>query len=160
MDKFIVKDQGSNFYLRTDDGMGGFLNPPTHPQHTTSIIEKRGGHEVGYYSLTGARDEKYLPGRVRGTANGILKRWVREKGQEQPDEVWLASVYNYFRNCYSPDGENRNVSDCLINNANSLPPERHLAYLFVKEFYPAHKPDIERILHSDVRGEWHRQRNK
>src|SRR5688500_14346991 len=98
--QLIIKEGASNYYLVSNEGMGGFLNPPSHPEHTYSIREYRGGRETGSYSLSSALECEYLPYEVRNVARRILNDW--QAGT--PDESWLASVYNYFRHCYSKDG--------------------------------------------------------
>lgn len=159
MRKFICKEGASNYYL-VSSGMGGFLNPPGHPEHAYSIVECRGGHEVGSYSLSSAAKESYLPARVKGTARGVLKRW----NPGVPDESWLASVYNYFRHCYSRDGIGRNINNNetvtygkFWGNAELEQyenPAHHLGYLHVKSFYPDHTPDLKRIQENDPAGRW------
>jgi hypothetical protein len=160
MKRFICKDGASNYYL-VNEGMGGFLNPPNHPEHTYSIQEFRGGHEVGSYSLTSAARDEYLPALVRGTAKGALKRW--QAGEI--DIEWMASVYNYFRHCYSRDGINRNVNDKnatvtygkFWDNAEQEQyenPAHHLGYLYVKQYYPEHQPNIEFINADPGIGSW------
>lgn len=151
MKKFICKQGASNYYL-VSEGMGGFLNPPNHPEHDYSIIECWGGQEVGSMPLSYASTCDYLPGAVRGTAKGILKRW----NPQEPDPAWLDSVYNYFRHCYSIDGINRDTSHCITygkfwGNAEQEQnddPTHSLAYLHVKEFYPNHTPDLDRLAHN------------
>jgi len=157
MKELICKQGASNYYL-VNDGMGGFLNPPGHPEHAYSIQEFSKGHEVGSYSLSAAMSESWMPSKVQIKAKWILKRW----NAGAPDEAWLATVYNYFRHCYSKDGNNRNVNDCVTygkfwDNAEqeeNEDPTHHLGYLFVKQFYPDHKPDMGRIKNNDSRGQW------
>ena len=157
--RFICKDGASNYYL-VNSGMGGFLNPPSHPEHTYSIQEFRGGHECGSYSLSAAASEMYLPAQVRGTAKGVLKRWKAGT----PDSAWVHSVYNYFRHCYSKDGVSTNVNNGSTitfgkfwGNAEQeadMPPTHHLGYLYVKSFYPDHEPDLNLIANDGPLGSW------
>jgi hypothetical protein len=158
--KFICKSGASNYYL-ANDGMGGFLNPPGHPVHTYSILEFRGGHYTGSIDLSYAAICEYLPLRVRLRAKNILKHW--QAGII--DENWVASVYNYFRHCYSKDGISRDVNNCITygrfwDNADQEQnenPRHHLGYMYVKQFYPDHEPDLERIKNNDSRGSWSRE---
>jgi hypothetical protein len=160
MKKFICKSGSSNYYL-VNDGMGGFLNPPSHPEHTYSIQEFRGGHEVGSYSLSAAIEYEWMPGAVRGTAKGVLKRW--QAGEIDP--AWMHSVYNYFRHSYSKDGINTNVNDRenmvtygkFWDNAEQeqyTDPSHHLGYMYIKKFYPEHKPNLELIQNDGPLGSW------
>ena len=97
---------------------------------------------------------------MRNVARRILKDW--EAGE--PDESWLASVYNYFRHCYSKDGISRDVNNCTTygkfwGNAELEEledPTHHLGYMLVKQYYPNHEPDLNRIRNNDPQGAWSR----
>jgi hypothetical protein len=104
-------------------------------------------------------------------------------------EKWLRMVYGYFRNSYSPDGVNRNVSNAI--SASKLhcrcgeefwnrpglnkhiernsgprggyrgheeiakpmpPPEHHLGYLCVREYFPDHTPRLDLIENPEATG--------
>lgn len=161
MNKRFICKHGASLYYLVNEGMGGFLNPPTHPEHSYSIVEYRGGHECGSYSLSAAASEDWLPGSVKGTAKGILKRW--QAGT--PDSAWVQSVYNYFRHCYSVDGIETNVNHegktitfgKFWDNADlekDMPPTHHLGYMFVKKYYPDHEPDLNLIWNNGPLGSW------
>lgn len=138
---FICKDGSSNYYL-VNDGAGGFLNPPNDAEHSFSIQEFRGGDKMRICSLRYASEDNYLPRQVKAAAVRCIKA---HKGNVN-DENWIASVYNYFRNCYSPDGINRSLSDCIVaTELSKYPPEWHLAYLFIKQFDPEHTPRLDLI---------------
>lgn len=144
MDKFICKDGGSNYYLKSG-GMGSFCTPEGHADRSNHIVEMRGGHEMGSMSITAAAEADYLPARVKSTAQKILRLQSLNVTEE-----FISSCYAYFRNCYSPDGMNRSASSCLIPGQNCtpdkpLPPEHHLGYLMVKEYDPNHTPRLDLI---------------
>lgn len=147
--QFICQDGASLYYLETKNGQGGFLNPPQHAEHIYSIIEKRGGHETDSMSLSYAAGCEYLPARVRARARALLAQHPGKMSEE-----WVHSVYNYFRNCYSRDGINRNVSDCIVSKANTYPADYHLAYLFIREFFPDYPPRHDLIQHNGKLGSW------
>lgn len=148
MKTFICKVGASNYYL-VNDGAGGFLNPPGQAEHNYSVQEYRGGHAVGFMSLSYAAESDYLPSKVK-----LVARRKLESAQGNPtDEAWIQSVYNYFRNCYSPDGINHNAGDCLIGK--DYPAENHLAYLFIKQYDPEHTPRLDLIEKSGPLGDWH-----
>jgi hypothetical protein len=65
-------------------------------------------------------------------------------------ELWVRTVYGYFRNCYAPESGSRNVADCIIIKADDdePPPERHLGYLMVKEYFPDAEPRLDLIADS------------
>ena len=147
---FICKEGASNYYL-VSDGQGGFLNPPGDSEHSFSIQEFRGSHNVGSCSLRYAIECDWYPLQVKHAARQCINK---HKGNTQ-DETWIASVYNYFRKCYSPDGINRNVSDCIITTEFSkYPPEWHLAYLFIKQFDSEHAPRLDLIANDPGYGSW------
>mgnify|MGYP001589060121 CR=1 FL=1 len=64
------RERVSGFFI-DHSGMGGFLNPPGHPEHTLSVIERnRRGTEIGAmtaYWPNGkpARDSLIRPGFVK-----------------------------------------------------------------------------------------------
>jgi hypothetical protein len=81
---------------------------------------------------------------LRARVRGMFERWEAERGE--PSELWVQSVYAHFRNCYSPDGADRNVSSCTIWKTGPRPPaESHLGFLFVREYYPDHQPRADLI---------------
>lgn len=158
MKRFLARIQGTNYYL-VDSGMGGFLNPPGHPEHDYSIHGFRGGHEVESTCLTRCLDD-YYRGAVRGSAKGLLKRWEKNRPAIPPRE-WMIEVYKYFKHCYSKDGINRDVDSCVTygkfwDNAEQEQhenPYHHLGYMFVKSFYPVHEPDLELIKNPEAERE-------
>jgi hypothetical protein len=98
--------------------------------------------------LAGAIEAPDAPEHIKNRARDLLAAHPGE-----PSEEWVQSVYAYFRNCYSPDGVDRNVSRCLILKGERPPvdlskayaPARHLAYLFVRQFVPDHRPRVDLI---------------
>ena len=138
MKKFICKHNSTNYYTESD-GAGGFLNPPGDAEHNYSITGYRGGHLVESVSLRYALENEYYPRQVKHMARYTLKC-----NQGTLTDEWVKDVYKYFAHCYSKDGINRNVNDCLTfgkfwNNAekeSEQPAEYHLAYLFIKSFFP------------------------
>ena len=132
--QYITRDNRNAFYL-VNHGMGAAFNPPTHPEHFYSIEE--GGRNGGSYSLSYAATCGWLPEEVKDTARRILAGWKPGR----PDPAWLDSVYRHFQHCYSPDGMNRNASDCIVygkfwgtaDQEQHANPKRHLGYLFVKK---------------------------
>lgn len=146
MTQFIAKQGASNFYLQSGQGAGGFLNPPQHAAHTYSVIEKRSGHEVGFYSLESATKEEWMPHAVKIKAAHLLKQYPGVVTEE-----WIISVYKHLNHCYSPDGTERSASKSICygkfwDNADqekNVDPETHLGYLYVKEFDSTHAPRLD-----------------
>jgi hypothetical protein len=55
-------------------------------------------------------------------------------------ELWLRHVYGYFRNMYAPESGTRDTSQAILDTTHSLPADRHLAVLCVREHFPDHEP--------------------
>lgn len=111
-----------------------------------------------------------VPQSVRNQAQRIL-----DSAQLVDSERWERMVYGYFRSSYAPPSGSRNVSDSVsssevycvcgesfwnerdfgyhIERAGDghsrifpmFPPERHLGYLCVKEYFPEHQPRLDLI---------------
>jgi hypothetical protein len=148
---------GGRWVLEDGRGQGGFLDPPGYPTHRFAFLEYRGSRSTDYesaISVDTAGEYSWVPAAVKGRARRLLA-----EHPPQCTEEWLRSVYGYFRGCYSPDGEDRNVSRCLIVKPNpdgdgyvlgpfgrdghldELPPaDRHLAVMQVRRFFPDHEP--------------------
>src|SRR6266567_5292873 len=142
---------------RDGQGMGGFLCPPGHPnleyvlegfygrsQESKPSIAARmrgcGPDLIG--SIESALDDKYIPSGIRDQARRIIDG---AKTTCSPD--WVAMVYGYFRNSYSPDGTEQNVSVAIHPGAaETVPPAtHHLGYLTVRSHFPDHEPDLDLI---------------
>lgn len=135
------------------DGIGGFLNPPNDAEHTFSLVAKdKLGREVASYSLRAALEANEVPEDMKNHIRALL-----DECKPVFTEEWEHSVYNYYRNCYSPDGINRNASDCIIDPTNRRPREHHLAYLFIKQFFPDYQPNDYLILNNGDKGSWSRK---
>jgi hypothetical protein len=145
-------------------GSGSALDPPGYPTLTHSLYgwgskswATRGGVSAARYigsvkALTEADWAASEAGPVlRGRARRMFEEFDRTK---IISEMWVQSVYAYFRNCYSPDGADRNVSHCEIwkpkrpdgSDCPMPPDERHLAYLHIREYFPDYAPRHDLIL--------------
>ena len=123
----------------TRQGMGGFLNPPFHPEHTMSVQ----GRDFSM-SLSAAASCMELCKNVRDRARDILEKYVPPPLQSPTIQDWIHQVLGYFRNCYSPDGVDRNCSHCIItqsDNAERPPIDHHLGVMLVRQFYPHFTPN-------------------
>ena len=138
------KEYGEPVYVREETkedggGMGSFLDPPNYPTHRFSIVSgyDRGGGFQSSLSIA----TFYKRSKSRGLTEIVkalepVMAWNRLPESHSATQKWIEYVYAYMRNSYSPDGKNRNVSDAVSDG----PPEHHLAYMFVRKFYPQHKP--------------------
>lgn len=125
-------------------GTGSFLAPPGDPALTHSLHEftgPRGRTVIGIshisYALT---DEADAAESIKATVRNLL-----ERAQREPSELWVRNVYGYFRSMYAPESGTRNVSDAISDSSNSLPAERHLGFLCVREYFPDHEPRLDLI---------------
>jgi hypothetical protein len=104
------------------DGAGGFMCPPGHPAHTHTLegffsagtarpnpTRPSGPNYSGSVGDVAGELEDYVPARIRAQADRLHAAAVLVCS---PD--WVANVYGYFRNSYSPDGADRNVSRAVI----------------------------------------------
>lgn len=132
---------GGRFVIVAGSGMGGFLDPPGSLSHNYHVEEYRGSRSSdaeGAMSLNSALRDSWVPAGIKHEI-----RRLQATEHKQITEDWLESVYRHFQRCYSPDGETRNVSECLIVEPDSedLPPINwHLAVMFVRSHFPDHEP--------------------
>lgn len=118
-----------------EGSMGSFLDPPGSAQYDRHVEEGPRDNPNSLMSLRGALDAEWLPDGFKSQVQAILNAQNVECTEE-----WLQEVYRHFRHCYSPDGENRRADACIIDKENNLPIERHLAVLYVRQWFPAHEP--------------------
>ncbi|MDR2571812.1 MAG: hypothetical protein LBD23_16160 [Oscillospiraceae bacterium] len=139
-------NDNNSFVVKTlkikNNGVGGFLNPPTHPEHTMSVGDKN-----NHLSLSGAIQYEWVPKNIKEQAQKILDDW-KKPALDSPEIVdWRRHVLGYFRNCYSKDGIDRNVNNkenmFIFNSKDkpNLPIDHHLGVMFIREFYPEYKPN-------------------
>jgi hypothetical protein len=126
-------------------GSGGFLCPPGHWNHEYTLN--------GYYS--GRR--KANPDSISGIeyaledesgASESVKDRVRrimDAATLTDSDMWERSVYGYFRSSYAPEDMDRNVSRSITDVSHSIAPERHLAVLCIREYFPDHEPRLDLI---------------
>jgi len=91
-------------------GMGGFLNPPGHPEHTAHVetdCHRRPEHRGGC-SLSYAASQEWVDAETRAEAKYLLDRWQTSRPTLDSPAVreWILQCLGYFRNCYrNPDVE-------------------------------------------------------
>jgi len=129
-------------------GMGGFLNPPTHPEHEWHVQtdlhrrpENRGG-----MSLTAATEATWLDSATRAEAKKLLKSWQPPPPNSPEIVDWRQQVLGYFRNMYrnpnAPKDEQWNASTMIVDRdrdpiANA---DDHAGVHFIRKFYPDYMP--------------------
>lgn len=127
-------------------GMGGFLNPPNHPEHNYSVRSVYG--DTFSICLSSAVKETWLNDEVRFEAKKLLQNWKKNRPDIKSEEVqeWIFQVLGYFRGCYQ--GDNGEWDCGKINIDKSRDPwlwqDEHCGVHFIRKFYtefeakPAH----------------------
>lgn len=128
-------------------GMGGFLNPPTHPEHDYSVDC---GHD-GCMSLSAAIDAEWLDANVRLEASRKLEDWKAHALPLDTPSVreWVLQVLGYMKNCYRNPAEEgaaqwygSNVVIDRLRNALDYIAD-HAGVHFIRQYYPHYQPTAE-----------------
>lgn len=133
-------------------GQGGFLNPPTHPEHSWSIRSIHG--QTFFMSLTGAVEADWLADETRAIAYRKLATWVRPALASDEVRAWIKDVLAYFRHCYrgiQHDETAWHASNVQVNaKADELAnAEIHAGVHYVRKYYPEFVPVAD-----DFTGTW------
>lgn len=129
-----------------DGGSGSFLCPPGHPALTHSLY---GWNSKAVATRYGTSKASYIGSVESALEPDAWPEMAAIVGEVQRlfdaatlvcSEAWVRSVYGYFRNSYSPDGD-RSVA----RSVRSGPPELHLGFLCVREYFPGHEPRLDLI---------------
>jgi hypothetical protein len=135
------------------EGMGGFLNPPGHPEHKYSVkwgMGRTQGRDVGSMSLSYATTVEWLDETTKEKAKALLHEWETEQ-RHVIDRDWVQQVLGYFSNCYrNPRLEGEEAwepSNCLITSSRRLAimdyVDEHLGVHFIRKFYPDFTPTFD-----------------
>ena len=137
------------------DGMGGFLNPPTHPEHEWSVQTdlRRRPENRGGMSLSTAATCEYLDPATRGAARRMLTKWVAPPIDSPEVVAWVRMVLGYFVRCYrNPDaGADEWNAGKLVIDANRDPmdtPAEHAGVHLIRKYYPDYQPTREDFDHA------------
>ncbi len=171
------------------EGMGGFVNPPGHAEHSYSVREFNvHGSRREYSSMSlayAAGDETpWVPEHIKERCRRLLQKHPGEYIEE-----WERTVYSYFKTCYqdverleygkpgtliypvpyyklkpllkqeggetpkytreyldAENGPRRKWNEEEIERAKRIAvPENHLAYVFIRKFFPEAKPRLDLI---------------
>jgi len=135
-------------------GMGGFLNPPGHPEHTRSVETdlRRRPENRGRLSLSYAVTCEWLDAGIRARAKAILDHWQTNDrlclGLPEMQD-WIKQVLGYFRGCYVGQDKQGNPSwnaDSLRINKDADPvlnADLHAGVHFIRKYYPEYVPTAE-----------------
>src|SRR5262245_11440095 len=124
-------------------GMGGFLNPPNHPEHDFSIA-----YRGGYSSLSSAAACDWLDDTTRAAAQAILDSWNKLPLDAAEVILWVRKVLGYFEGCYgNPDlsePEKWHASNLLMSREaverNVDTADNHAGVRFIQTYYPEYDP--------------------
>ena len=139
-------------------GMGGFLNPPSHPEHSRSVVY--GPYIPGWgrnaMALSSALTSDEVTEATRDEVRRLLSDWEANTPALDTREsvLWLTGVMAYFKNCYrsvmgeaEPEcwyagnlhihGHGFGLSPCTIDH----PIEDWASVNFIRKFYPDFTPE-------------------
>jgi len=132
------------------EGMGGFLNPPTHPEHSYSVETdlRRRPENRGSMSLETAVTSEWLDVGTRAAAKRLLTSWERPPLESAEVQEWIHQVLGYFKGCYCgpQDGEDKwNASNVRIMPGADpvLNADIHNGVHLIRKYYPEFKPTAE-----------------
>jgi hypothetical protein len=126
-------------------GSGGFMCPPGHWNHEYTLNGYYGGRrKANADSISGIG---YALEEDSGASESVKERVRRimDAATLTDSDMWERSVYGYFRYSYAPENGDRNVSNAISDHSDSLPAERHLAVLCIREYFPDHEPRLDLI---------------
>lgn len=129
--------------MRVVSGSGSsFLCPPGHPMHFHHIEDGPAKNPSLIAGLDYALDDPYddVPINIQARVRDMY-----DDATLVNSELWQRHVYGYFKNCYSPDGTNRNSTSCIIDPTHGEPPTHHLAFMMVKSHFPDAEPRLDLI---------------
>jgi len=128
-----------------NSGMGGFLNPPTHPEHIKSVRTElhRRRENQGGMSLSCAVNSEYLDNDTRQQAKRILDEWQAPLIDSEEIQEWILQVLGYFRNMYNKTGGDNWACDNLTVDRDSDPItliDQHAGINLIRQYYPDFTP--------------------
>ncbi|HEY5657143.1 MAG TPA: hypothetical protein VIY27_05095 [Myxococcota bacterium] len=134
-------------------GMGGFLNPPTHPEHHLHVETdlRRRPENRGGMSLSAAAECDYIDPRARAEAQRRLAKWEPLPIDDPAIVDWVHQVLGYFRGMYQglrgpvPPGTEWHVEN-LFSDPERDPvqsADSHAGVHYIRKFYPEYMPTAE-----------------
>jgi hypothetical protein len=143
--KTAIKERG----ILSPRGMGGFLNPPGHPEHTHHITIglRNMPCNRGELSLSAAIDCDWLDDGARRMAKAELDKWEANKLPLADAKIqdWIKQVLGYFKGCYKGEGAEPICWHCdklhiLKDGDNARPIEDHAGVHMIRKYYPEYVP--------------------
>jgi hypothetical protein len=148
----ITSNKFASARISTCMGMGGFLNPPGHPEHTSHVetdLERRPDNR-GALSLSAAVDCEWIVPGIRNEAKRKLDEWSANRPALDSVEVqaWVRQVLGYFKGCYGDPNKNGdirwNASELIIDKRDPLSnTDDHAGVRAIRQYYPEFTPTAE-----------------
>lgn len=136
-------DTKTRFYKIERGGVGGFMCPPGHWNHSWELNEyssSRSRTVQGSYTIDYAESDE-------ANASETLRQQVARIKAESSlvlSEAWVREVYGYFRNMWVPESGSHSASDLISYNEAEISAgkaETLLRETFAKRYPPLEVPD-------------------
>ena len=135
----------SNYGKLVHQGQGGFLNPPTHPEHDWCVHSSY--DDTFWLSLTAAAESEWLNSGTRLAAKAKLRAWQPLPITDEAVQDWIHQVLGYFHNCYKgEDGPEAWHAGKLRISEDADPvasADLHAGVHLIRRYYPEYQPTAE-----------------
>lgn len=128
-----------------NEGMGGFLNPPGHPEHNWSVRTRNDG---SCYSLSYAANSDGMPvsNAAKTAAQTKLNEWQPLPLNAPETKKWICQILGYFNGCYQGNPElgeeSWHTNRIVIDREKTLDPvvnqNIHCGVHFIRKWYPGY----------------------
>lgn len=148
--------------MSTGGGVGGFLCPPGHWNHTYSLEEYASPRGRKVISICGIGYALNPDSGAAETVKTTVRR-IMERATLVYSDLWVRQVYGHFHNMYLPESGSRDASDLL--SVSLIADERTRAHLAtlpkeqVKEMTREERADIRARYVAEVRAEMDPERH-
>ena len=148
MSTVIIKERGRV----VAGGMGCFLCPPNHPEHSYSVetdLNQRKANR-GSMSLSFAADCEWLTDETRFTVSELLNSWQKLPLDSAVVQDWIAKVLGYYKDCYRNLDEQEpkcwhadNLKITKMPAKAGLTTNDHAGVHLIRQYYPEFSPTKE-----------------
>lgn len=135
-------------------GVGGFLNPPDHPEHSHSVETdlRRRPENRSSMALSSAVEAGWLDDETRRLARKMLEDWQANRPPLESASVqdWVHNVLGYYRGCYRGPGEEPECWHAgtltIATDRDRVPMDHidtHAGVHLIRTYYPEFVPTAE-----------------
>lgn len=103
------------YYKIVKGSSGSFLCPPGHPRHLWTLEGYETTRHRNPMSI-GAIDSALADNFDGSDSIKARVQRIMDEAELVPSEMWIRSVYTYFRNCYAPESLDRDVAKVITHN--------------------------------------------